>query len=475
MSENTDKYSGVSNFDGKEADFAEFEIKLMALLETKDLEEYPLTDMQVWAKDKAKALKTDAKNPSNEEWEKYQQDKQALGYIKRYLKGSPLLLIKDCRTAYEAWTGILVKKYSVGDEDIDFDDLKLKMDECKLNNDKDPEVWFKELETVNIKLKGISTAYEEDDREIMARVCKQMCSEYDEVVKSFKRGKEMMGKSSTTNKDLFVILQKMIIDHWKTEVSGKRGGKMSGLNFNVGKDGKTIPICSHCGKKGHGEPKCWEKHGKPDKNKDSKMRFGKSTGAIKCYKCGGPHMKRNCPKLGNSDKDERKASEGINGLFINVMMCEVIEPKEEENKVLEEEELSINVITKKNYADALKGGITNVVEFLGDTGAQMHCMMSDPGTLWNEKKLNTSAKFGNDSKTKIEKKGDLNVVTEEGMGMVLKDIHIIPGCGRNILSLTQLQKEGWDYYTQTGKLFLKNNKRVVQLKEKEKNLHYLKL
>jgi len=193
MSETTDKYSGVSNFDGKEEHFAEFEIKLITLLETKDLEEYALSDMKVLAKDEAKAIKTKTKDPSTVEWDKYQQDKQALGWIKRYLKGSPLLLIKDCRTAYEAWEGILVKKYSVGDEDIDFDNLKLKMDECKLTNDKDPEVWFKELETVNIKLKGISLEYQEDEREIVARICKDV-QQIRQSCEVFKRGKEIMKK-----------------------------------------------------------------------------------------------------------------------------------------------------------------------------------------------------------------------------------------------------------------------------------------
>jgi len=100
------------------------------------------------------------------------------------------LLIKDCKTAHEVWTGILVKKYSVRDEDINFDDLKLKMDDCKLTNDKDSEVCFEELETINLKLKGIATKYMEDEREIMARICKQMCNEYDKVVKSFKQGKK---------------------------------------------------------------------------------------------------------------------------------------------------------------------------------------------------------------------------------------------------------------------------------------------
>ena len=55
-----------------------------------------------------------------------------------------------------------VKKDSVGDEDITFDDLKMKLDECKLRNDKDPEIWFKELEVLNLKIKGIDTKCMED-------------------------------------------------------------------------------------------------------------------------------------------------------------------------------------------------------------------------------------------------------------------------------------------------------------------------
>jgi len=125
--------------------------------------------------------------------------------------------------------------------------------------------------------------------------------------------------------------------------------------------------------------------------------------------------------LGNSDKDDKNESEGINGLFINVMMCEEIKPIKMEIKVQEEvEDLSINAIREKmNYTNTLKKGNDNVIEFLGDTGAQMHCMVSDPGSLWNEVKLDTSAKFGNGSKAKMMKKGDLNVITETGMGMEL--------------------------------------------------------
>ena len=129
------------------------------------------------------------------------------------------------------------------------------------------------------------------------------------------------------------------------------------------------------------------------------------------------------------------------------LLCEEIEQVEEEIEEIElieedikeknnDKELSVNVVQVMNYEKALEQKERKVLEYLGDTGVQMHCMISNTGTLTNEKKVMTSASFGNVSKTKIEKKGDLNVITMQGMGMVLRQIHVIPGCGRNIISLT---------------------------------------
>ena len=122
-----------------------------------------------------------------------------------------------------------------------------------------------------------------------------------------------------------------------------------------------------------------------------------------------------------------------------------------------------------NYAGTLKGGDDDVIKFLGDTGAQMHCMVSDPGTLWNEKKLNTSAKFGNDSKAKMMKKGDLNVITEMGMGMEFKEIHVIPGCGESIIQFDTASERS------LGLLLLIRETILEELKGKGRNLHYLKI
>jgi len=184
----------------------------------------------------------------------------------------------------------------------------------------------------------------------------------------------MLGPIFTRYAETLKTLKKMITEHWKSEVSGKTVGKVSGLNFNVNEDRIkcAIPKCGFCGRLGHeGDPKCWKKHGRPKKkSRNGRYRNSRSSSSFKCYKCSGDHMKRDCPKL-KETKDDKETSEGINGLFIHVMMCEEIEPEEVKIKVHEEEgKLSINMVMEKtNYKDALKKRDDDTVEFLGDTGA----------------------------------------------------------------------------------------------------------
>lgn len=67
---------------------------MTSLFDTKDLEVYKLEDLKVEPKEVMKKGKT---VDELEVWEKYQDDKKALEFLKMHLKGSPLLLIKDCR------------------------------------------------------------------------------------------------------------------------------------------------------------------------------------------------------------------------------------------------------------------------------------------------------------------------------------------------------------------------------------------
>ena len=160
-------------------------------------------------------------------------------------------------------------------------------------------------------------------------------------------------------------------------------------------------------------------------------------------------------------------------MFINLVTCVECETDEVKVKEVHAVEMNYkNALTEKKEEKKVKK--IGSIEFLGDTGAQMHCVMIDPG-MRNVKTIKLDAKFGNDSTSKINTKGDLLMKSEEGIGIELKDVHVVPGCSKNIVSLTQLQKEGWDYHTKHGKLFLCKGKAMTTLKEGEKHLHYLKL
>lgn len=67
------------------------------------------------------------------------------------------------------------------------------------------------------------------------------------------------------------------------------------------------------------------------------------------------------------------------------------------------------------------------IMFLGDTGAQMHCLTTKPGGMDNVKKIKSGAKLGNEIKMKIDTKGDLQMKSNVGIGRVLKDVHVVPG------------------------------------------------
>ena len=75
--------------------------------------------------------------------------------------------------------------------------------------------------------------------------------------------------------------------------------------------------CSHCGK-AHPSEKCWKKfaHLRPQ-NKGS----SKSEKKMVCWKCGGDHTKKECPKY----KGKKDNSESTNGVFFGSVHFETLE------------------------------------------------------------------------------------------------------------------------------------------------------
>ena len=96
--------------------------------------------------------------------------------------------------------------------------------------------------------------------------------------------------------------------------------------------------CTHCGKDYHTADECWEKnpHLKSIamKKKNNKKNIGgKDKSSFKCWKCGGDHIKRDCPKKssgGDNKSDDKKDGDNVNGLFMGMTLCQEIKKSDEQ-------------------------------------------------------------------------------------------------------------------------------------------------
>ncbi|KAI2488753.1 hypothetical protein MHU86_25807 [Fragilaria crotonensis] len=86
-----------------------------------------------------------------------------------------------------AWT-ILQEKYCSTDAEENYPDLAEAFDACKLVEVKrDPELWFNNLDHLNMCIVGrINTKYEKDELQMKAHIMSAMSSGYDPVVVKFR-------------------------------------------------------------------------------------------------------------------------------------------------------------------------------------------------------------------------------------------------------------------------------------------------
>ena len=83
------------------------------------------------------------------------------------------------------------------------------------------------------------------------------------------------------------------------------------------------------------------------------------------------------------------------------------------------------------------------LQCLGDTGAQMHVFKSDK-RMTNAVVNKHSKIIGcTGSESPVIKQGDIVLGTEHGDDLTLKNVRVVPGCSKNIISMTQLMSEGW--------------------------------
>jgi len=202
--------------------------------------------------------------------------------------------------------------------------------------------------------------------------------------------------------------------------------------------------CGYCGRKGHNEVQCWKKHPelspKPKGNGDgsnSNSYYKKKKGP--CWICGGPHQKKECPKYkGNEEGGNNEDS--INGLFMGVIMitedvCAVCADNEDQ----EGRDVFIGAIECAKMNLSLKSK-----RFLADSGSMTHTICDESIELENEVITNDKVQGFNGSAVYIKSKGYLKVKdTSTDCVVELKKARKSNAIKKNIVSIGQLQNEGW--------------------------------
>ncbi|KAI2492047.1 hypothetical protein MHU86_22506 [Fragilaria crotonensis] len=186
------------------------------------------------------------RTPTTAENRKYSARAAAWTYLVASCSDKAYALIeRSAGDPFMAWT-ILQEKYCSTDAEENYPDLAEAFSACKLVEVKrDPELWFNDLDHLNMRIGRINTKYEKDELQMKAHIMNAMSSGYDPVVVKF-RG-ELAETSLTKLRKEIVLQYKSLV-----KVKGKSTSESALLaNANKHPFKKFKGTCRNCGKIGH--------------------------------------------------------------------------------------------------------------------------------------------------------------------------------------------------------------------------------
>ncbi|KAI2503512.1 hypothetical protein MHU86_10894 [Fragilaria crotonensis] len=200
---------------------------------------------------------------------------------------------------FKAWA-ILQEKYCATDAEENYPELDQAFNDCKLDGTKkDPELWFNDMDHLNMRLARINLKYQKDDLQLKSHMMSAMSNDYESVIIKFR------GDLQETS---LAKLRKEIVLQYKTLVKtvGKSGSE-SVLNANVSKQPwrKFKGTCRNCGKIGHKANEC--RSSKVESTEVTTKGSGTPAGDkshVTCYNCQQKgHFMNKCtlPKKLKSD------------------------------------------------------------------------------------------------------------------------------------------------------------------------------
>ena len=250
--------------------------------------------------------------PTAAENRKYNARTAAWTYLVASCSDKAYALIERCEgDPFKAWT-VLQEKYCSTDAEENYPELAEAFSACKLIEVKsDPELWFNNLDHLNMRICRINEKYEKDELQMKAHIMNSMSSGYDPVILKFR------GELAETS---LVKLRKEIVLQYKSllKVKGKSTSESALLaNANKHPFKKFKGTCRNCGKLGHKAAECRSKategNGGVGKGKGNGDKSN-----VTCYNCGEKgHYSNKCPKP-KKEKSNGKDTIADMAMFVGV-------------------------------------------------------------------------------------------------------------------------------------------------------------
>ncbi len=220
-------------FDGDEAKYRSWEGKTIALAGSKGfllaltkigvgrpltVEEYEYGEVEVPGLDVTGGAVTAAttRPTTAAENRKYIAKAAAWTYLVASCTDKAYALIERCEgDPFKAWS-ILQEKYCATDAEENYPELDQAFSDCKLvGTKKDPELWFNDLDHLNMRLARINLKYEKDDLQMKSHMMTSMSDDYQSVIIKFR---------GDLNETSLAKLRKEVVLQFKALIKGGGGG-----------------------------------------------------------------------------------------------------------------------------------------------------------------------------------------------------------------------------------------------------------
>jgi Zinc knuckle len=216
------------------------------------------------------------RSPTSAECRKYLAKTAAWTYLVASCTDKAYALIERCDgDPFKGWT-ILKEKYCATDAEENYPELDRAFNDCKLvGAQKDPELWFNDMDHLNMRLGRINLKYQKDELQLKSHMMAAMSDDYESVIVKFR---------GDLNETPLMKLRKEVVLQYKTIIkTGGKAGSESALSANVS---EYKGYCAKCGKFGHEANEC--RSNKSESTEESSNGSGtnqRDKSHVTCYNC----------------------------------------------------------------------------------------------------------------------------------------------------------------------------------------------